>query len=117
MGDMNVCREDIDLTRPNENRNKTAGFTDKERQSFEQQLQSGLLYDCWRELHPEKQQFTYFSRRFNCRSKGIGWRLDYAVASKQLSHLVRSCEIMDDYYGPSDHIPVMLSIDRHALIE
>lgn len=32
--------------------------------------------DVWRQLHPEDQHYTYFSYRFNCRSKGIGWRLD-----------------------------------------
>jgi AP endonuclease-1 len=143
---MNVCREDVDLARPNENRNKTAGFTDKERQSFELVLNSGAavvppdttkiaskhkttpesstkdakdnleMFDVWREMHPDQQEFTYFSRRFQCREKRIGWRLDYICASRQLQQSIKDCEILDKMYGPSDHCPVLVRIDRQAIM-
>ena len=32
--------------------------------------------DVWRAQHPALRHYTYFSYRFNCREKGIGWRLD-----------------------------------------
>lgn len=94
-GDLNVAHEEIDIHDPKGNRNKSAGFTDQERESFSQILAAksdaaaagGLgdgFVDTFRELHPEEQQFSYFSYRFNARARNKGWRLDYFVASRAL---------------------------------
>ena len=37
-------------------------------------LQSWLIDDFV--MHPDLRHYTYFSYRFDCRRKGIGWRLD-----------------------------------------
>lgn len=37
---------------------------------------SSKLVDVWRHLHPTDRQYTYFNYRFNCREKGLGWRID-----------------------------------------
>lgn len=92
------------------------------------------MVDVWRHLHPETQHYTYFSYRFNCRMKGIGWRLDHCafplcciwnvvlnelpllvVASRRLLDQVKMCEIRSEIYGASDHCPVVLEIDKDAL--
>lgn len=93
-GDLNVAHEEIDIHDPKGNRNKSAGFTDQERESFSQILAAksgadapGLgdgFVDTFRALHPEEQQFSYFSYRFNARARNKGWRLDYFVASRAL---------------------------------
>lgn len=103
-GDLNVAHEEIDIHDPKGNRNKSAGFTDQERESFSQLLAAkseagttsgGLalgegFVDTFRELHPEEQQYSYFSYRFNMRARNKGWRLDYFVASRALLPLVVS---------------------------
>jgi exonuclease III len=71
-----------DLTNAKKNWNKTAGYTEAETTSFKNILnppdgvEGGKFVDIWRKLHPENKHYTYFSYRFNCRQKGIGWRLD-----------------------------------------
>jgi exodeoxyribonuclease III len=73
-------------------RNKSPGFTDAERESFTQILESGFV-DVYRHLHPETTQYTYWSYRFNAKTKNKGWRLDYFVLSKALlDRVVRSVE-------------------------
>lgn len=38
------------------------------------------MIDVWRDLHPDLRHYTYFSYRFDCRRKGIGWRLDTCMS-------------------------------------
>lgn len=75
-----------DLTHDKNNWNKTPGYTESETSAFARILdpslskssdkESGKLIDAWRYLHPDTEHYTYFGYRFNCRAKGIGWRLD-----------------------------------------
>ena len=81
-GDLNVAHHEIDIHNPKGNR-KSAGFTDEERQSFTEILDSGFI-DTFRHLHPEKVEYSYFGYRHNMRAKNKGWRLDYFVVSKAL---------------------------------
>lgn len=115
-GDLNVCLEDIDLARPKENLNKTAGFTDQERDSMRDMATQLDLKDTWRQMHPELQRYTYFSYRFNCRSKNLGWRLDYFYCPAELLTKVLSCEIREAVWGASDHVPLLLTLDRAAVL-
>lgn len=119
-GDLNVAPKAIDLANPKTNWNKTPGYTEDETSAFERVLNppedgANKMIDVWRHLHPETQHYTYFSYRFNCRMKGIGWRLDHFVASKRLLDQVKMCEIRSEIYGASDHCPVVLEIDKAAL--
>lgn len=72
----------IDLSNPKTNWNKTPGYTEAETTAFAKILNpqgdedAGKFVDVWRKLHPDDHHYTYFSYRFNCRAKGIGWRLD-----------------------------------------
>ena len=71
----------LDLANPKKNWNKTPGYTEAETTAFKNILGTphdpkSKLVDVWRNFHPTDRQYTYFSYRFNCRMKGIGWRLD-----------------------------------------
>lgn len=82
----------IDLTNPKPNWNKTPGYTEAETSAFARILDPsgappesdeeagtedvGKFVDVWRAIHPALRHYTYFGYRFQCRSKGIGWRLD-----------------------------------------
>lgn len=125
----------IDLGNPKTNWNKTAGYTEAETTAFAKILNSpcdsdAKFVDVWRKLHPDDRHYTYFSFRFNCRVKGIGWRLDmckclqrdiarlvmlimlvYAVVlSDRIVDRVKMCEIRSEIYGASDHCPIVLEV-------
>ncbi|KAH9417253.1 DNA-(apurinic or apyrimidinic site) lyase [Dermatophagoides pteronyssinus] len=73
----------IDLENPKTN-TKTAGFTPEERTDFDHLLNSGFI-DSFRLLYPNQRKcYTYWGYRFNCRTKDIGWRLDYFLLSKHI---------------------------------
>lgn len=109
-GDLNVAHQDIDLARPKTN-HKTPGFTPQERKAFTALLENENhpMVDTYRALHPkETDKYTYYSYRFSCKAKNIGWRLDYFTVSKSLMDRVEKAEIHSDAYGASDHVPVSL---------
>lgn len=106
VGDMNVARTKNDIKHAKANE-KSAGYTRRERDSFETILKGTNLRDVWRELHPDKVQYTYWSYRQRARRYNAGWRIDYVLASPSIK--VRSCEILDDLEG-SDHAPVIVEL-------
>ena len=106
-GDLNVAHKEIDLTNPKSNR-RNAGFTDEEREGFSSILESGFV-DTFREFSQEPGQYTWWSYRFNARSKNIGWRIDYFCCSTSLLSCVETSCIMSDVAG-SDHCPVGFEI-------
>ncbi|PFH54216.1 hypothetical protein AMATHDRAFT_53084 [Amanita thiersii Skay4041] len=115
-GDLNVAPTEMDLTNAKKNWNKTAGYTEAETSAFNsilspQEKDEPRLVDIWRKLHPLERHYTYFSYRFNCRGKGIGWRIDMFVVSEQLVERVKMCEIRSEIYGASDHCPVVMEIE------
>ncbi|KAG0066458.1 hypothetical protein BGZ89_007249 [Linnemannia elongata] len=113
-GDLNVCHLPIDLRNPGSN-TASAGFTPEERAGFSEILEEVDLVDTFREIQgtgvEAEGQYSYFSYRFQCRVKGIGWRLDYFVTDQQMykERLVESV-IREECYGASDHVPVVLVI-------
>ncbi|KAI0748107.1 Endonuclease/exonuclease/phosphatase [Daedaleopsis nitida] len=120
-GDLNVAPTAIDLANPKTNWNKTPGYTEAETSSFARILNASeaeahdpdvpKFVDVWRKRHPDLRHYTYFSYRFNCRDKGLGWRLDMFVVSERLEEKVKMCEIRSEIYGASDHCPVVLELD------
>ncbi len=107
-GDLNVAHQEIDLANPKSNR-MNPGFSDEERASFTQHLESGFL-DVFREFDPTPHHYTWWTQRTpDARAKNIGWRLDYWLASSALRPALKSCTIRDDVHG-SDHCPVELVI-------
>jgi len=113
-GDLNVAHKEIDLKNPISNKTtKTkpgnAGFTDKERQSFNNILNEGFL-DTFRYLYPKTTKYSWWSYMFNSRTKNIGWRIDYICISKSLKNNLIDAKIHNDIYG-SDHCPVEIEIN------
>ncbi|KAF8917400.1 Endonuclease/exonuclease/phosphatase [Mucidula mucida] len=117
-GDLNVAPTEIDLANAKTNWNKTAGYTEAETTAFKEILNPSeeadaehKFVDVWRKLHPDDKHYTYWSYRFNCRYKGIGWRLDFFVLSERLVDRVKMCEIRSEIWGASDHCPLVMEID------
>ncbi|MBN1303775.1 MAG: exodeoxyribonuclease III [Anaerolineales bacterium] len=107
-GDFNTAHNEIDLKNPKENQ-KTSGFMPVERAWIDRYIENGFV-DAYRQLYPEKVEYTWWTYRFSARTRNIGWRLDYFLASEDLMPRIRDVIIHGDVLG-SDHCPVTLEID------
>lgn len=108
-GDLNVAHNPIDLKNPSANR-KNPGFSDEERNQFTNLLESGFV-DSFRHIHGNvEERYSWWSYRFNARSRNAGWRIDYFVVSEKLKEQIKDAEIYDQILG-SDHCPVMLELN------
>jgi exodeoxyribonuclease III len=107
-GDMNVAHESIDLARPKENYNKTAGYTQTEIDGFNNLLSENFI-DTFRHFHKDKVQYTFWNQRFKARERNVGWRIDYFLVSNRFIRKVNDSVILDQMMG-SDHCPIRLDI-------
>jgi len=112
----------IDLSNAKKNWNKSPGYTKDETEAFahilsppESTQDSSRFIDVWRHRNPDTNHYTYFSYRFNCREKSLGWRLDMFVLSERILSMVKTCEIRSEIYGASDHCPIIMEIDESVL--
>ncbi len=106
-GDFNTAHTEIDLANPKEN-SKTSGFLPEEREWIDVYLSNGFK-DAFREIYPEKVQYTWWTYRFTARARNIGWRLDYYLVSDRFLNNVKDVIIHEEIQG-SDHCPVSLII-------
>ncbi|MDA0728400.1 MAG: exodeoxyribonuclease III [Bacteroidetes bacterium] len=106
-GDLNVAHAPIDLARPEANYNKTPGYTQDEIDGMTALLEAGFV-DTWRQAHPGKVKYSWWSYRGGAREKNVGWRLDYMLVSSRALAQVDFPEIHTDIHG-SDHCPVSLT--------
>lgn len=108
-GDLNVVHQEIDIARPKNNYNKSAGYTQQEIDGFENLLNSGFV-DSFRYKYPDLEEaYTWWSYMFNARENNVGWRLDYFVVSELLKSNIKDATIHPEALG-SDHCPVGLNI-------
>ena len=107
-GDFNTAHMPIDLKNPKENET-TSGFLPEEREWVSKFLEHGFV-DVYRKLYPEREQYTWWTYRFNARQRGIGWRIDYFLVSEALALRAKDVIIHEDVLG-SDHCPVELIIE------
>lgn len=105
-GDLNVAHKEIDIKKPNANRNNP-GFSDMERNKMTKLLADGFI-DSYRYFNPDTTGvYSWWSFRFDARRKNIGWRIDYFLTSEILKDKLISVDIHTDVFG-SDHCPVEL---------
>ena len=108
-GDLNVAHNEIDLKNPKANRNNP-GFTDQERGKMDALLDAGFT-DSFRYLYPDLEEaYSWWSYRFNARSRNAGWRIDYFLVSDRINKDIQQAIIYTEVYG-SDHCPVGLEIN------
>ena len=113
-GDLNCARDPVDIHNPKTNL-RSAGFTLEERESFATRLlgDPARLTDPWRERYPDGRGYTYWSYRFGCRPKNLGWRIDYVLTSADLSDSIHDVFQLPHIEG-SDHCPVGIAIKGGA---
>lgn len=107
-GDFNVAHQPIDLARPKENYNKSAGYTQAEIDGFTNLLKAGYV-DSFRHLYPDTVKYSYWNFVTNGRAKNVGWRIDHFLVNKRLVPKIGDALIYDEYHG-SDHCPVGLKL-------
>jgi exodeoxyribonuclease-3 len=108
-GDFNTAHRPIDLARPKENQ-RTSGFLPEERDALSRWLDAGFV-DIFRHLHPDAEEYTWWTYRFDARARNVGWRIDYFLVTEELLPQVCDAQILGDVMG-SDHCPIALLLDR-----
>lgn len=104
-GDFNVAHTEQDIKNAKANIGN-AGFTYEERGKFTDLLAAGYV-DIFRELYPDKVQYSWWSYIGHCRENNIGWRIDYFITNKFNLKNIKDIKILDDVMG-SDHCPLLL---------
>ncbi len=107
-GDFNTAHQEIDLKNPKSNQN-TSGFLPQERAWIDRYLQEGWI-DTFRHFYPNlKDQYTWWSYRFNARQRNIGWRIDYFMVSENVLPHLKEAFILPQVMG-SDHCPIGIEL-------
>lgn len=107
-GDLNVAHKEDDLANPKANKGK-AGFTDQERQGFQNYIDAGFI-DTFRLFTPTGNgHYTWWTHWANARARNIGWRIDYFLVSGSLKNRIKKAEIHSNVMG-SDHCPVSIEV-------
>jgi exodeoxyribonuclease-3 len=106
-GDLNVAHTPDDLANPKSNAGRK-GFTDEERQGFENYLRAGFV-DTFRLFHQGNGHYTWWSHFAQARERNVGWRIDYFLVSASLKSKVKAADIHPGILG-SDHCPVSITL-------
>ena len=112
-GDLNVAAEPIDVHSPELYGNHVC-FHVAAREAFANCRSRGFV-DVFRKYHPEPGRYTFFDyRTVNAVQRGIGWRIDYLLASPALAKKSTDAAIdvqprLED--KPSDHTFLSATFD------
>ena len=111
-GDWNIVRSALDIKNWKSNQ-KNSGCLPAERDWFNQMCvdstpdgSSGWV-DAYRELHPQGQDYTWWSNRGAARADNVGWRIDYQIVTPSLRDKLRACSIHTETRY-SDHAPLIV---------
>ncbi|HLP12533.1 MAG TPA: exodeoxyribonuclease III [Flavobacteriales bacterium] len=107
-GDYNICHKAIDIHNPVSNKN-SSGFLPEERDWMEKFFTNGFT-DTFRVFNQDPHHYTWWTYRFNARSKNLGWRIDYLAVTDNLKEKLKRCVILPDAIH-SDHCPVLLEME------
>lgn len=103
IGDFNIANKEIDLARPKQNKNNIM-FTSEERKQIDKLLNLGFI-DSFRKFHKDSGHYTWWPYFANARQRNLGWRIDYAFFSKNLTPKIKDVFILSKVKG-SDHCPI-----------
>ncbi|REH56222.1 exodeoxyribonuclease-3 [Tenacibaculum gallaicum] len=106
-GDYNICHEEIDIHNPK--MKGVSGFLPEEREWLGKFIDSGFI-DSFRHLHPEKQEYSWWSYRANARANNKGWRIDYNMVTETLKDKISRAYILPEAKH-SDHCPIAVELD------
>ncbi len=102
-GDWNIVNTRKDIKNWTSNQ-KNSGCLPEERAWLDSLFQQQGWVDSYRHLHPEGEDYTWWSQRGAARAKNVGWRIDYQVVTPNLREALKSCAISPEPRF-SDHAP------------
>ncbi len=108
LGDFNIAHKEIDLARPEENKNNIM-FTIEERRQIDFLIEKLNFIDSFRLLNKKGGIYTWWPFFRNARERNLGWRIDYIFISKNLKKYLKSSFILPKIMG-SDHCPSGIEI-------
>lgn len=103
-GDYNVAHDEIDIHNPRGNKNNS-GFKPHERAWMTELLALGWV-DLFRHLHPDTQEYSWWSNRGQARALNRGWRIDYILVTPDLAARAEACCMTGPTPTLSDHCAV-----------
>ena len=109
--DWNICHTELDLKNDKANR-KNSGFLPEERQWMDDLLTQEGFTDSYRELNPDKEQYTWWSNRGQAYAKDVGWRLDYLLVTAGLKGKAVNAAVYK-HEKFSDHAPLIIDFDAN----
>ena len=115
VGDLNVAPEPIDVYHP-DRRVTDPDFHPETRETFKETASWGWV-DCFRRLHPDKVQYTYWDYFRGAYRNNWGWRIDHIMATESLAAVCRRVEVdvkPREAESPSDHTPIWADFDLSA---
>jgi exodeoxyribonuclease-3 len=116
-GDWNIVRSALDIRNWKSNQ-KNSGCLPPERAWLNGMLCedgggdgtsgcAGGWVDAYRALHPEGQDYTWWSNRGAARANNVGWRIDYQLVTPSLRDRLKACSIHPEPRF-SDHAPFVV---------
>jgi exodeoxyribonuclease III len=112
MGDLNVAPESIDVYHPDRRVNDPDFHIDA-RNAWREASGWGFI-DVFRQLHPDRIEYTYWDYFRNAFENNWGWRIDHIMATPPLAARCRAVEIDREprrATGASDHTIVWAEFD------
>lgn len=106
-GDFNVAPDTIDVHDPKRWEGKIL-FSEPERAALRTLINAGL-YDAYRTMHPQEQEFTWWDYRTAAWEHNLGLRIDHFLLNAPAMDALQSCDVMKAYRDlekPSDHAPL-----------
>ena len=107
LGDLNVAPEEIDVYHPDRRVNDPDFHIDA-REAFQHAVSWGFI-DVFRQLHPDRVQYTYWDYFRNAFAHNWGWRIDHIMATAPMASRCRAMEVdmgTRSAEGASDHAAV-----------
>ncbi len=108
VGDYNIAHTENDIHNPKGNK-KNSGFLPEEREWMTKWFDNGFT-DSFRQAHPERTEYSWWSFRANARANNKGWRIDYQSVTNNLKEKIVDCYHLTDVVH-SDHCPVYMEIE------
>ena len=107
LGDLNVAPETVDVYHPDRRVNDVDFHIDA-REAYKQTRDWGFV-DVFRQLHPDRVQYTYWDYFRKAFENNWGWRIDHILATKPLAALCHQVDVdlvPRQAADPSDHTVV-----------
>ncbi|MDQ6952394.1 MAG: exodeoxyribonuclease III [Mariprofundaceae bacterium] len=108
-GDINIAHNNIDIKNWRGNR-KNSGFLPEERAWMDDLLAGHGFIDAFRQLYPEKEQYSWWSNRGKARANNVGWRIDYHLCTPLIASTFTDISVYTETWF-SDHAPVIACLD------